>query len=458
MQAKQHVNPFPKASVEVRTKPGELTHTDLWSKYPTPSIHGNQYFHSFLDDSTRRPCITFLKHKDEAAQAVKDYVTYLKARGMHPNVFRCDQGVEFLHDNLIRWLREQGVELQTTAPYSPSQNGVAEHLNRILVELAQVMMIGANAPMFLWEYAIQHDAYLREWAPAKALPGTTPFEAWHGHKPDVSHLREFGSPVYVLLQGQKKQPKLMPRSKQQIFVGFDDGSKSIKYFNPETRRVLTLRNYKFLTNLPKQSGTPEPIQVDLPPAVLREGEHDSGDHNSTLQTGSQHQNKRQREEPQNEDEDQRTQRKLWKKSPINYQHFNNPFSDEEGEDETYQIYAETIHQAILGTDDPKNVQEAKTLTDWPEWEKAIHGELEQLDHFGTWKLVDCPQDAIPIPNKWVFLKKYNKQGKITKYKARLVVKGCAQRPGFDYTDTFSPVVRLETIRAILARVHTWMVS
>jgi len=94
------------------------------------------------------------------------------------------------------------------------------------------------------------------------------------------------------------------------------------------------------------------------------------------------------------------------------------------------------------------------LTDWPEWEKAIHGELEQLDHFGTWKLVDCPQDAIPIPNKWVFLKKYNKQGKITKYKARLVVKGCAQRPGFDYTDTFSPVVRLETIRAILARVHT----
>ena len=92
------------------------------------------------------------------------------------------------------------------------------------------------------------------------------------------------------------------------------------------------------------------------------------------------------------------------------------------------------------------------MEDWPEWEKAIHTELDQLNQFGTWKLVDCPLDAVLIPNKWVFLKKYNKQGEITKHKARLVVKGCAQRPGFDYTETFSPVVRLETIRVILALV------
>jgi hypothetical protein len=78
--------------------------------------------------------------------------------------------------------------------------------------------------------------------------------------------------------------------------------------------------------------------------------------------------------------------------------------------------------------------------------------LEQLKSFETWKLVDCPPDAIPIPNKWVFLKKYNKEGNITKFKAWLIVKGCVQRPGFDYTDTFSPVVRLETIRVIMALV------
>jgi hypothetical protein len=59
----------------------------------------------------------------------------------------------------------------------------------------------------------------------------------------------------------------------------------------------------------------------------------------------------------------------------------------------------TILQAILEMDDPKNVQEARMMEDWPEWERAIHTELDQLDQFGTWKIVDCPPDAVPIPNK-----------------------------------------------------------
>ena len=73
---------------------------------------------------------------------------------------------------------------------------------------------------------------------------------------------------------------------------------------------------------------------------------------------------------------------------------------------------------------------------------------------GTWQLVDKLPDAVPIANKWVFTKKRNKEGKLTKYKARLVTKGCAQRPGHDYVETHSPVIRLETIWAIMALVPT----
>ena len=85
-----------------------------------------------------------------------------------------------------------------------------------------------------------------------------------------------------------------------------------------------------------------------------------------------------------------------------------------------------------------------------EWKKVIKIELDQLVETGTWKLVDKPKDAISIANKFVFDKKRNKAGKIMKYKARLVEKGCSQRPGYDYQETFSPVVRMETVRMILS--------
>ena len=115
---------------------------------------------------------------------------------------------------------------------------------------------------------------------------------------------------------------------------------------------------------------------------------------------------------------------------------------------------EESHQTFAGdpNDEPSSLEEAKRSSEWTEWEKAIKIELDQLVSTGTWKLVDKPNDAIPISNKFVFEKKRNKAGEITKYKARLVAKGCSQRPGFDYQETFSPVVRMETIRAILSLV------
>jgi len=73
---------------------------------------------------------------------------------------------------------------------------------------------------------------------------------------------------------------------------------------------------------------------------------------------------------------------------------------------------------------------------------------------GTWKLVDKPPGIVPIANKFVFAKKKDKEGNLLKYKAQLVAKGCAQCPGYDFLETHSPVVCLETIQAILAIAPT----
>jgi Reverse transcriptase (RNA-dependent DNA polymerase) len=79
-------------------------------------------------------------------------------------------------------------------------------------------------------------------------------------------------------------------------------------------------------------------------------------------------------------------------------------------------------------------------------------QLDILKEMGTWETVPKPPDAVPIANKWVFVKKWDKEGYVVRYKARLVAKGCAQCPGQDYMETFSPVVRMDTLRAILALI------
>ena len=119
-------------------------------------------------------------------------------------------------------------------------------MNRTLTELARANLNNHEIPEYLWEYAISHVAYVRNHAYMKRMGTLTPFQGWFNHQPNVAHLREFGAPVWILLQGQKEQHKMLPKYKRRICVGYNDGSKSVKYYNAETRKVLTSRNFKSL--------------------------------------------------------------------------------------------------------------------------------------------------------------------------------------------------------------------
>ena len=115
---------------------------------------------------------------------------------------------------------------------------------------------------------------------------------------------------------------------------------------------------------------------------------------------------------------------------------------------TYYAFTQT---GIVG-EDSKSIDEARWSPEWPEWEKAIEAELTQLQNMGMLELTDPPPNRVPITNKWVFVKKFRKDGKLQKYKVRLVARGFTQRLGMDYNEMFSPVVCLKTICTILVQV------
>jgi hypothetical protein len=197
-EAKQSVKPFHKDNQSAHTKKGELTHMDLWGKYDVTSISGHQYYLLLVDDATRYVTVYFLKSKNEASKNVQQYLTHLHVRGTSTHALRVDRGTEFVNKDLQTWCQQRGIDIQLTAPYSPSQNGVAERMNRTLVELARAMITGSKLPEFLWENAVAHAAYVRNRAYTTSISEMTPYQAWFGNKPNVSHLREFGAPVWVL--------------------------------------------------------------------------------------------------------------------------------------------------------------------------------------------------------------------------------------------------------------------
>ena len=120
--------------------------------------------------------VKFLKEKNQASQAVINYLTYLMVRGHKPKAIQIDQGKEFVNEKLEQWCKEQGIESRLTALYSPPQNGVAERMNQTLTELARANINRQEIPEYLWEYAIAHVAYVRNRTYTKPMGTLTPHQ------------------------------------------------------------------------------------------------------------------------------------------------------------------------------------------------------------------------------------------------------------------------------------------
>jgi Reverse transcriptase (RNA-dependent DNA polymerase) len=101
-------------------------------------------------------------------------------------------------------------------------------------------------------------------------------------------------------------------------------------------------------------------------------------------------------------------------------------------------------------EEPRNIQKALICLTKEKWMKAMKEEIESMRSNNIWKLVDLPEGRETIENKWVLKIKCLVDGSIERYKIYFIAKGYTQQEGINYEETFSHVVRLTSIRLILA--------
>ncbi|KAI3735577.1 hypothetical protein L6452_15083 [Arctium lappa] len=101
-------------------------------------------------------------------------------------------------------------------------------------------------------------------------------------------------------------------------------------------------------------------------------------------------------------------------------------------------------------EDPKSFDEAMKSQDVAFWKEAISDEMDSIMGNNTWVLSDLPPGCKTLGCKWIFKRKMKADGSIDKFKARLVIQGFRQREGINYFDTYAPVVRISTIRLLIA--------
>jgi hypothetical protein len=142
------------------------------------------------------------------------------------------------------WCIEQGIDQQHTVKRTPQQNGVSKHLNHTFAERIIVMLNQAGLLISFWGMAVLYLACVLNTTPSSTLSKTMFYKVWYERKPDISMYRAFGCQAWVLIP-RKKQGNLDSHTQSCIFLGFKDGYKGWKCYNPVTKKVIISQDVIF---------------------------------------------------------------------------------------------------------------------------------------------------------------------------------------------------------------------
>eukprot|EP00253_Pinus_taeda_P004912 PITA_04912 len=377
----------------------------------------------------RKVWVYMLKRKSNVFTVFKQFRALVEnITGRTIKCLRTDNGGEFTSKEFDNYCKDAGIERHKTTIYTPQQNGVVEHMNRTPLERARRCKI--------------------------------PQEVWKGHPCDYSKLRVFGCDAYALLP-KHQRTKLDPKSKRYIFVGYGDGTKGYRLWDPTTHKIIINRDVKFnessLVQLDVDNKLKQDDVSDFEHIQFESTSNDSLDEHSSdasheQVSDSDHEQGSDVDHEQVSDADHEEVPTDGSQSIVKAPETSLRRSTRmKRPPKRYDDYVTSV--AFTANDDePLCYQEAVEGSKSEQWKAAMKDEMMALGKNGTWDLVELPKDRKTVGCKWVFKLKWGVNDTEDRYKARLVAKGFSQKAGIDFHEIFSPVVKIVSIRIVLALV------
>ncbi|PKU71363.1 Retrovirus-related Pol polyprotein from transposon TNT 1-94 [Dendrobium catenatum] len=449
-------------SLSKTTAPLDLIHSDVWGPSPVSSIQGFKYYVIFVDDYSRFIWFFPLMFKSDVTRIFIQFVSLIERQTNRKlKVIRTDCGGEFLNHQFKNFTRKAGIIHQTSCPYTPEQNGIAERKHRHIITTARTLLHTAGLPLSYWLDAATTATYLINRLPSGTTENTSPLQRMFNITPSYNHMRTFGCECYPLLPPTQRT-KLTTTSSQCVFLGYAETMKGYRCLNTHNHQIIVSRHVKFNEScFPfKHRSTQASTPPDLTQPSLLIPTSISNPTNPGRQSA---------QLPVPQPSSSQTQ-------PI---HISSAESSESGHNETSVPPPAPTHthhmitrnrtgnlkpvtklnllHAELSQTDPTTFTEANKHF---KWRRAMSDEFFALQKQGTWDLVEPPPNSSILGSKWTYRTKRNADGSVARHKARLVAQGNQQEFGLDYQETFSPVAKLPTIRILftIALFHKWPIQ
>ncbi|CAI7778031.1 unnamed protein product [Closterium sp. NIES-53] len=197
---------------------------DVWGPAPVGRMDQKRYFLLVVDDYTRYTTIFPLRRKADVSGVFIPWIraTRRQLRERFSQDFQVlrlhsDRGGEFSSVLLAEFCQDEGIVQSFMLPASPQPSGIAEQRIGLIMEVARTSMIHADAPHFLWPFAVRYAAHQLNLWPRVSEPETSPTLRWTGNVGDASVFRVWGA---LSLVHDAKANKLSSRTLRCVFLGF----------------------------------------------------------------------------------------------------------------------------------------------------------------------------------------------------------------------------------------------